>query len=71
MQGKVVKVIEKKGKESESRRMMRWAKGVKNQEGVDDWGKLEWGSVYDKVDAKGVPQLQLDGRGKWGKISRS
>ena len=66
LRGKVVKVIEKKGKESESRRMMRWAKGVKNQEGVDDWGKLEWSSVYDKVDAKGVPQLQTMKR-KMGK----
>jgi len=65
-QGKVVKVIQKKGKESESRRMMRWAKEVKNQEGVDDWGNLEWGSVYDKVDEKGVPQLQLMER-KMGK----
>ena len=35
--GKVIKVIEKKNKkESESRRMMRWAKGVKTQEGVQD-----------------------------------
>ena len=66
LRGKVVKVIEKKGQESESRRMMRWAKGVKNQEGVDDWGKLEWSSVYDKVDAKGVPQLQTMKR-KMGK----
>jgi hypothetical protein len=56
---RVIKVIEKKNKrESESRRMMRWAKGVKNQEGVQDWGNLEWGSVYNKVDKKGVPQLQ-------------
>ena len=65
-QGKVVKVIQKKGKESESRRMMRWAKEVKNHDGVDDWGNLEWGRVYDKVDEKGVPQLQLMER-KMGK----
>ena len=46
--------------------MMRWAKEVKNHDGVDDWGNLEWGRVYDKVDEKGVPQLQLMER-KMGK----
>ena len=64
--GRVVKVIEKQKKESESRRMMRWAKGVENQDGVKEWGKLEWGRVYDSVDKKGVPQLQLMER-KMGK----
>ena len=38
---------------------MRWAKEVKTQEGVEDLVNLEWGSVYDNVDKKGVPQLQL------------
>ena len=45
---------------------MRWAKEVKNQDGVNDWGNLEWGRVHDSVDKKGVPQLQLMER-KMGK----
>ena len=64
--GGVVKVLEERGKESESRRMMRWAASLASQEGVGNWEGLEWGRVYDTVNKKGVPQLQLMKR-KMGK----
>ena len=79
--GGVVKVDAKKGKESQARTMMRWAASVGNQGGMHDWDNLSWGKVYDTVDAKGVPQLQLmerkmgkdkpelrEGMGLWGFI---
>ena len=64
--GGVVKMMAKAGGESQAKTMMRWATSAENQGGMEDWGNLSWGKVYDKVDAKGVPRLQLMER-KMGK----
>ena len=57
--GGVVKMMAKAGRESQSKTMMRWATSVEDQGGMGDWETLSWGEVYDTVDAKGVPRMQL------------
>ena len=64
--GGVVNMMAKSGRESQSKTMMRWATSVEDQGGMEDWTNLSWGKVYDTVDAKGVPRLQLMER-KMGK----
>ena len=49
-----------------AKRMMRWARTVEDHTGRDEWGNLEWGKVYDRVNVKGVPALELMKR-KMGK----
>ena len=64
--GRVLKVALKGKKQSESKRMMQWAGDVKDHRGAGEWENLEWKRVYEKVDKKGVPKLQLMER-KMGK----
>ena len=57
--GGVVKMMANAGMESQAKTVMRWVTSVEDQGGMEDWRHLSWGKVYNTVDAKGVPRLQL------------